>query len=71
MQKRLLKKKLKPIVSLICLWNIDSISFDATIPISNHLHEKPSTVSPLTLFRLDPLLFDYEKTDKEPISEFL
>lgn len=66
------------------LWNIDSVSFDAAIPISNYLCGKSPTTSSSTLlsldppcsglpnlFRSNPSLLKHKKTDEEPVREFL
>ena len=68
-----------------CLQNVDNASPDATEPTSSHIHWASYTALLSTLFRSDlppfgcsnsfnrsdlPLL-DHEKTDEEPVSEFL
>ena len=58
-------------VPLIYLQNVDSVGPDATATISSNSHRKPPTALLLTLFKSNPPLFDYEKTDKELVEEFL
>ena len=67
------------------LQNVNSASLDVTEPISNHMRWAPHTASPSTLFRSnlppfsrlnlsnrsDPLLLHHNKTDEEPMGEFL
>lgn len=64
--------------------NVDGTSLDSVKPTSSYTCYIPDTQSYLTLFRSDkspsghstsfgpdPPLFDYKKTDKEPVGEFL
>lgn len=66
-----MKKKLKPIVLLICPRNVDGASLDATATILSNLHEKPPTALLSTFFTLDQSPFNHEKTYEKPVSEFL
>ena len=58
-------------VPLICPHNVDGVSPDAAAPTSSNSCAKPPTMLPSTLFRSDPPLPDHEKTDEEPVAEFL
>lgn len=58
-------------VLLICFQNVNGATFDtAALKLSN-LHRKSHTILVFILFWLDLPLFEYEKTDKELIKEFL
>ena len=66
-----MKKKLKPIIPLIFPWNVDGISPNTATPTLSNLHRKPPIILPSTLFRSELPPLDHNKTDKEPVYEFL
>lgn len=55
----------------IHLQNIDGISLDTPAPTLSTSYRKSPTTLPSTLFRLDPPLLDYKKTDEKPVGKFL
>ena len=58
-------------IPLICPQNVNGASSYAAAPISSNSRGKPFTASPSTLFRSDLPPPDHEKTDEEPVGEFL
>lgn len=70
MHKKLFKKKLKPIILLIYLQNIDIASSNAATSILSNLYKKSPIILLLTLFWLELPLLNYEKMGKEPIDKF-